>query len=226
MFERRTGCQYLRAMADRYVFADEAGNFDFSRARGASRYFILTSVTVADCSVGDQLLALRRELGWRGLLLDRPPHATYDLPHVRSEILTLIATQPSDDLRIDATILNKAKASPHLRSDTALYSEAWRLHFQYLARKVLHRRHRLFVAGASLGTKRRRRIFHQNLTNVIKTHSPTSIHVVAFWPADSDPCIQIADYANWAIQRLWEQRDSSAHDQIAHLIRSEYDAWP
>jgi hypothetical protein len=102
-------------MADRYVFADEAGNFDFSGARGASRYFILTSVTVADCSVGEQLLALR---------------------------------------------------------------------------------------------------------------SPTSTHVVAFWPADSDPCIQIADYANWAIQRRWEQDDPSAHEQIAHLIRSEYDAWP
>jgi hypothetical protein len=101
---------------------------------GASRYFILTSVTVADCSVGDQLLALRRDLGWRGLLLDRPPHATYDPPHVRNEIMTNIATQSADRLRIDATILDKAKTPPRLRSDTALYSEAWRLHFQYLAR--------------------------------------------------------------------------------------------
>ena len=213
-------------MADRYVFADEAGNFDFSEGTGASRYFILTSVTVADCSVGDQLLALRRDLGWRGLLLDRPPHATYDPPHVRNEILTNVATQPADRLRIDATILDKAKTPPRLRSDTALYSEAWRLHFQYLARKVLHHRHRLFVAGASLGTKKKRRIFHQSLTDVVKKHSPTSTHVVAFWPADSDPCIQVADYANWAIQRRWEQADPSAHEQIGHLIRSEYDAWP
>jgi hypothetical protein len=212
-------------MTDRYVFADEAGNFDFSGARGASRYFILTSITVADCSVGDQLLALRRNLGWRGLLLDRPPHAVYDPPHTRSEILAVIAAQPADRLRIDATILDKAHTPPHLRSDTALYSEAWRLHFQYLARKVLHRRHRLFVASASLGTKKKRRIFHQNLTDVIRKHSPTSTHVVAFWPAESDPCIQIADYANWAVQRRWEQGDPSAHRQIAHLIRSEYDAW-
>jgi len=91
---------------------------------------------------------------------------------------------------------------------------------------VLHHRHRLFVAGASLGTKKKRRIFHQNLTDVVKKHSPTSTHVVAFWPADSDPCIQVADYANWAIQRRWEQSDPSAHEQIGHLIRSEYDAWP
>ena len=104
------------AMADRYVFADEAGDFDFSEGVGASRYFILTSVTVADCSVGDQLLALRRDLGWRGLLLDRPPHATYDPPHVRNEIMTNIATQPADRLRVDATIIDKAKTPPSLRS--------------------------------------------------------------------------------------------------------------
>lgn len=74
-----------------------------------------------------------------------------------------------------------AKAPPHLRSDTALYSEAWRLHFQYLARKVLHRRHRLFVAGASLGTKKKRRIFHQSLTDVIKKHSPTTASQASRW---------------------------------------------
>jgi hypothetical protein len=32
-------------MADRYVFSDEAGNFDFSKQLGASRYFILGTVS-------------------------------------------------------------------------------------------------------------------------------------------------------------------------------------
>lgn len=36
-------------MADRYVFSDEAGNFDFSRNSGASRYFILGTVTAGNC---------------------------------------------------------------------------------------------------------------------------------------------------------------------------------
>jgi hypothetical protein len=57
-------------MADRYVFADEAGNFDFSLRSGASRYFVLCTVTVDECTVGDELLALRRDLGWKGLHLD------------------------------------------------------------------------------------------------------------------------------------------------------------
>jgi len=84
----------------------------------------------------------------------------------------------------------------------------------------LHHRHRLFVAGGGRGPPTKRRSFPQNLTDVVKKHSPTSTHVVAFWPADSDPCIQVADYANWAIQRRWEQGDPSAHEQIGHLIRS------
>lgn len=50
-----------------HVFADEAGDFNFSVAPGASRYFILTTVTLEDCSVGDTLLALRRQLAWEGV---------------------------------------------------------------------------------------------------------------------------------------------------------------
>ena len=53
-------------MARIHVFADEAGNFDFSSRSGASRYFILTTVTIGDFGAGDALLALRRQLAWEG----------------------------------------------------------------------------------------------------------------------------------------------------------------
>jgi hypothetical protein len=59
------------AVADRYVFSDEAGNFDFSSKPSASRYFVLCTVTADHCGVGDALLSLRRELGWKGMHLDR-----------------------------------------------------------------------------------------------------------------------------------------------------------
>src|SRR3990172_9841789 len=39
-----------------YVFADESGNFDFSTRLGATKYFILTTLTAPDCSLGDGLL--------------------------------------------------------------------------------------------------------------------------------------------------------------------------
>lgn len=108
-------------MADRYVFSDEAGNFDFSRKSGASRYFILGTVAADDCEVGDRLLQLRRELGWRGLHLDKVFHATDDPQAVRDEVFSALA---ESDLRIDATILEKSKTQPHLQSEAALYKIA------------------------------------------------------------------------------------------------------
>jgi hypothetical protein len=48
---------------------------------------------------------------------------------------------------------------------------------------------------------------------------------VAFWPADSDPCLQVADYCTWAIQRKWERDDDRSHLLIAPKLRSEYDVW-
>ena len=60
----------------KYVFSDEAGNFDFRDKHGASRYFILTTVTTVDSpQVGDDLLALRRGLAWDGIALESNFHA-------------------------------------------------------------------------------------------------------------------------------------------------------
>jgi hypothetical protein len=70
-------------MAHRYVFADEAGNFDFSLNPGASRYFIVTTVTMDDCRSGD---AASRDLAWQGINLNNPPHATDDPPAARTAI--------------------------------------------------------------------------------------------------------------------------------------------
>jgi len=43
------------------------------------------------CEIGDALLALRRDLGWRGLHLDRVFHATEDPQVVRDEVFVLLA---------------------------------------------------------------------------------------------------------------------------------------
>ena len=46
----------------KYIYADEAGNFDFSNKPGGSRYFILTTVLIEDHRIESELLDLRREL--------------------------------------------------------------------------------------------------------------------------------------------------------------------
>jgi hypothetical protein len=209
-------------VADRYVFADEAGNFDFSRNPSASRYFILCTIAIDDCSIGDDLLNLRREIGWRGLHLDSVFHASDDPQAVRDEVFDLLRVR---DFRIDATIFEKSKAFPRLQSDRALYKLAWYLHFKYVGRDIVASTDRVFVVASSLGTKRRRGIFHRAVDDVVLQVSPSGRYRVAFWPAASDPCLQVADYCTWAIQRKWERKDVRSYDLIKSKIRTEFDVW-
>lgn len=156
-------------MADRYVFADEAGNFDFSLGSGASRYFILTTVTMGDCRTGDALAHLRRDLTWRGFNLRKPFHATEDSHAVRSEVFELPKRAP---IRIDATVLEKRKAEPHLQTDLALYKMGWYLHFKHVAPLIATAEDRLLVVAASLGTKKTRQLFSSAVDDVVKQVSP------------------------------------------------------
>jgi len=205
------------------VFADEPGNFDFSRGAGASKYFILVTVSAPDFGVGQALLDLRRQLAWRGVGLDTEFHATTDTQEVRDEVFQALATQA---FRVDATILEKAKAQPSIRpTDERFYQMAWYLHMKHLAPRIVKEDDELFVIGASLGTKRRRGTFHRAVADVIVQVSPTTRFRVAAWNAVSDPCLQAADYCAWAIQRKWERGDARSHALIAPKLQSEFDVF-
>jgi hypothetical protein len=210
-------------MADRYVFADEAGNFDFSLKLGASKYFILATVTMSNPSLGDELLALRRDMAWRNVNADRGLHATEDLQAVRDEVFNLLARR---DFRVDATIFEKRKAQPHLTTNEAwFYQLAWYLHFKHVAPQIAAPGDRLLVTAASLGVKKKSGIFFNAVGRVVAQVSPTLTYRVAGWPAATDPCLQIADYCTWAVQRKWEGGDPRSHVLIAPKIRSEFDIW-
>lgn len=208
-------------MARRYVFADECGNFDFSTKPGASKYFVLTSITLDTCDIGHDLLDLRRDMAWRGRGLDHEFHATTDPQNVRDEVFALIGKH---DFRIDSTILEKRKAQPSVRcTDDRFYQTAWYQHMKYVAPRIAGKDDELFIVGASVGTKKKRGIFHGAIDDVIKQVSPTIAYKVACWDADSDPCLQIADYCAWALQRKWEMADRRSYDLIKSKIRTEFE---
>lgn len=207
---------------DRYVFADEAGNFDFSLQAGASKYFVLTTVTLDDCQIGNDLLELRRQLAWQGINLDRVFHASTEEQAVRDEVFKLLA---GASFRVDATILEKQKAQPHLHTEEYFYQMAWWLHFKFVAPKIASSGDRLLVTAASVGTKKKRADFHNAVRRVVRQVSPTLSYQVAFWPFESDPCLQVTDYCTWAIQRKWELTDPRSHVLIEDKIKSEYDVW-
>ena len=200
---------------------DESGNFDFSRERGASRYFILAAATFPDCSqVNARLSELRHQLAWEGHDHPDPFHAAHDPAPVRSRVFDIIAEL--EGIRIDVLLLEKAKAMPHLRTtEERFYQHAWFYLMKYVAPRLSC--DELLVVTGSLGKKKKRTAFYEAVREVMKQVGGPIHYKTACWEASSDCCLQVADYCGWAIQRKWESADPGPYLRIASKIRSAYD---
>jgi hypothetical protein len=127
------------------------------------------------------------------------------------------------DFRVDATIFEKRKTQPHRQSEDAFYELAWYMHMQYAASRVAARDDELMVVGASISTNKRRQALKRAVAGVVQQTARSAVVRTAYWPASTDPCLQIADYCCWAIQRKWERGDLRSHVLIQHKIRSEFE---
>ena len=199
------------------MFSDESGDFTFKPI--GSKFFIIASVTLNDCSVGDALQELQRELAWEGTVIEAF-HAKNDFPTTRKKVYDLIA---GSGLRIDATCLEKRKTQPHIAADPVyFYKLASFLHFKYVIPRVATRSDELMVVASSLTMKKKRAAIHQSVKDVVDQVSPTRRFVTAFLQNATDPCLQLADYAAWAIQRDLEMGDPTWLDLIRGNIMSIY----
>ena len=156
----------------KFVYADESGNFDFSRNRGASRYFVLATVVLEDHVLSDRLTQLRRDLAWKGVDVPDGFHATTDSQNVRDAVFNVLG---SSGFRIDATIIDKPKTLPRLkREESRFYQYAWYYHMKYVAPRVVDAADELMVVAATIGTKKARSTFQTTIRDVMSQVSPTS----------------------------------------------------
>lgn len=212
-------------MATVYVFADETGNFDFTRKNGASRYFGVGTAVLRDdqpAEISADLGQLRRNLAWQNHGLDSYFHATEDSQTVRDEVFRVIGRH---DFTFHATMLEKSKAQPQLRcTDHEFYKYAWYYHFKYLAPREIRPGDSLFVVAAEIGTKKSRSVFRDAVNDVLAQCISYRVpRVLAFWPNASDPCLQVADYCTWAVSRKYERDDMRSYDLISKKIVSDFD---
>lgn len=206
-------------MARVYVFADESGNFDFSLKQGASKYFLLGTL-VLDPQAGEALLRLRRDLAWAGVGLDSTFHASEDEQAVRDAVFKMLQ---GTAFRFDVTLLEKRKTRPDLQKDPErFYKLAWYLHFKYVCPRIVSKNDELMVIAASLWTKRRRRALRAAVADVVGQSSNCKAWKVAWWPSESDPCLQVADYCAWAVQRKHELGDERSYALIRDKIHTEF----
>lgn len=123
-------------MSRLYLFADEAGDFEFNRRANVSRYFILYTVTMIRCDIGAALLNLRRDLAWARAPLGEYFHATTDQQEVRDAVFAELANH---EFQVQATIMEKAKAQSQVRTDKPrFYQYGWYYHFKHGLSHRLH----------------------------------------------------------------------------------------
>lgn len=204
-----------------YVFADEAGDLKFNRKGNTSRYFTLTTIAMTSCNISHELLDLRRRLAFEGAPLLRQFHATEDKQAVRDEVINVIKPVA---LRIDVTLFDKPKIYPHIAANEFyVYQWAWFYHLRYVYPSLAKMADQILIIAAALGSANTARRYEQSFESAVIqiVDSETTRH--AFWPAISEPCLQVADYCSWAIQRKWERSDSRAYDVIRNRIVTEYD---
>ncbi|MFD2502139.1 DUF3800 domain-containing protein [Rhizorhabdus histidinilytica] len=206
-----------------HLYADEAGDFVFKRNGKASKYYILCTIGIEDCSISHQLHNLRRQLAWDQKPVSDYFHCTTDKQEVRDEVFRIICEH---DFTVHATVMEKSKAQPQVRvSEERFYQYAWLYHLRYSGRIYRGSYDEFHLTAATIGVKKKRTAFEDAVRDVCNQTVNTSQWRTSFWPSQSDPCLQMADYCTWAIQRKWEMGCTRSYDLIKSRIVYEYDLW-
>jgi hypothetical protein len=213
-------------MSRLFIFADEAGCFNFTRKPGASRYYIVCTISCSSCAtLGTSLLDLRRQLIWEKAPVDEYFHASEDKQVVRDRVF---AELQKHNFSIEATILEKSKAYPQVRpTNHRFYQYGWFYHFKYAARKMINSAiTELQITTASVGTQKGQAHFSAAVNDVVQqVIGGGRTHRTNFCRSIADPCLQAADYCTWAIQKKWESGDVRSYDLIKGRIIHEVDMW-
>ncbi|MGS4948273.1 DUF3800 domain-containing protein [Meridianimarinicoccus sp. RP-17] len=128
-------------------------------------------------------------------------------------------------LTVQATICEKAKAKPSITKNKArFYKYPWYYQFRHAIAPQIAKGDDLLITAASVGTKKERATFYSELDDVM-SQTVKAQWAVDFRPSQCDPCLQVADYCAWAIQRKWERGDARSYDLIKHQITYEYELW-
>ena len=211
-------------MTEQFIYADEAGCFTFNRNKNISKYFIIATVVMPDWRkpmLG--LQQLRHKLLSEGEKIGDYFHATTDTQAVRDRVFSEIANY---DFTVQATICEKAKAQPQVTiSKARFYKTPWHFHCKHGLSNLVGASSKVTLTAASIGSKREKLSFMNGLNDVMEQILGGREYIVDFRPCQNDPCMQIADYCAWAIQRKWERGDSRSHDLIKDRITREYDLW-
>ena len=176
---------------------------------------------MTNTDVGNELLELRRELALDKHQNRQLLHASADPWPIRERVYEILARH---EFRVDATVYEKAKANPSIyETEAGFYHHIWLFHLKYVLPRIVQAGDRILITGAALGKNKGKAAFKQAIHDATQKVMPASNWEVAFMQSSEDPCLWLADYCAWAVQRKFELACERARDRIANRIHSEFD---
>lgn len=203
-----------------YIFLDESGDlgFDFSKKKTSS-VFVLTFLFAANKDPVERIVkkifkgftALERNFHHGHL------HCHKEQPKVRNQLLNLLAEK---DVSIMAIYLNKKKVYTKLRDEKhVLYNYVANILIDRLMTKKLISIDRVInlVASRRETNKFLNQNFKDYLINQVGENHKLSINIQIRTPQE-EKCLQVADFASWAIYRKIQYNDESYYNLIKQKI--------
>jgi hypothetical protein len=201
---------------------DEAGNLDFSDK--GSEYFILTSLTLERPFNGlNDLISLKYDLIEFGLDIEYF-HASEDKQPVRDRVFHIISKNIQHH-HFDSIVVEKRKTHPKLQSDIAFYPRMPSYLLSYVFKNINSQQYdEVVVLTDTIPLQRKRKAIQKEIKTLLKKNLKAEAKFrVMHHSSKSNMCLQISDYACWAIYRKWESNDKRSYNLIDNSLVSEFE---
>ncbi len=211
-----------------YVYLDESGDlgFDFSKSK-TSRHFIVTALFVTKRGPVEKIVKKifcsfsKVEMKSHGGTL----HAYKERPVTRQRVLGALAEH---DVTIVAIYLNKVKVYTHLQDEKhVLYNYVANILLDRIYTKKLVPTDEVVHLIAS--QRETNKFLNKNLCNYLTQQLAGNHRLdidVKIRSPQQEKCLQIVDFASWAIFRLIEHGDESYFNLIKRRVVEQSPLFP
>ncbi len=214
-----------------YIFVDEAGDMDFS-PKGSKHYMFNFLVKTRPFQLHEYIANYRYELLERNLdpTLDKVLnieafHACEDNKYIRQRMFETISTFTKEAVQVYSYILEKPKVNPDKRKENSVfYVDNLTLATTQLLDKIKIDRNFIIITDR-LPLQANKNALIKALKKGIKQYLRANGKVLRYsihhHCSASSSNLQIIDYIGWAINRKYEQDDSSYYEMIKQYLLEE-----
>lgn len=208
-----------------YYFVDESGDPTFYDSKGnniigkgASRILILGFIQIKDPEIArKQIVNLHKEIADNAYYKGIPSlsktldafHAKDDIPEIREKFFSLIKNL---DFKVQFVVARKIESlfkSRHNSKESIFYDDL----ITKLFENNLHKADKISIYFSRRGSKSRQKPLDEAIRKAKLTFEQkwqkeiSSELTILTQTPKGEPCLQIIDYLNWAIFRLYEKQE-------------------